>query len=233
MIALVRSASVCSLLILLSGCDFVGATHHVHGIYPSPDCASNPDHPIDSIVTYTPPPSTMTELANQSDLVVMGTVIAEGSFGMSREAVLNNAPYRTILRYYTFQVDTYHKGQGAGKLPLYEGFNFFAPGSCRVDQAMLARNFRPGYAPQFGVGERYLLFLNDASSRCSTPCYTMTALTGMLRINSDQSIEMLIPPDAGPVVNQSFNPDGRPLREQVDEALRQLSAPAPTATSLP
>lgn len=166
----------------------------------------------------------MTELANQSDLVVMGTVTAEGPFGMSREAVLNNAPYRTILRYYTFQVDTYHKGQGAGELPLYEGFNFFAPGSCPVDQAMLARNFRPGDDPQFRIGERYLLFLIDASSICGIPCYTTTALTGMLRVDSDQSIEMLLPPDAAPVVNQSFNPNGRPLRDQVDEALQQLSS---------
>ena len=98
--------SVCGILCILNGCGVTAGARQAESEYPSPDCASNPDHPIDSIVTYTPPPSTMTELANQSDLVVMGVVIGEGPFGVPPHQEAENPPYRHIRRYYTFHGDT-------------------------------------------------------------------------------------------------------------------------------
>ncbi len=230
MIALVRSASVCSLLILLSGCgiaDSMGLSADS-----ARDCTVESDgaHTI-NFVDYVAA-SSLAEAQQAAELVVEGTITAVGRFSQPLEEIQYQSASATVLRHYTLQVDTYYKGQGAEQLDVFIQFNGFFPGDCPVDEALLEANFYPQDRPQFEVGERYVLYLSSFPGYC-TDCYSLTATPSMFHIQPDGSMDMLIAPDAKLAVSQSLQLDNRPLRDQVDEALRQLSSPAPTATSLP
>ncbi len=230
MIALVRSASVCSLLILLSGCgiaDSIGLSADS-----ARDCtvAGDGAHTM-KFSTYVVP-SSIAEAQDVADLIVEGTITEVGRFTYPPEQKRDKSPAITILRHYALQVDTYYKGQGKEQLDVLLTFNSFLPGDCPVDEHLLEENFYPGEDPQFEVGKRYLLSLTAFPEYCEE-CYAIAALPSMFHIRADGSLAMLLPADAKLAVSQSLQLDNRPLRDQVDEALRQLPAPVGTPTAVP